>query len=85
MNDEERDAYRPACQRRGQPIVDIVWFDTTVFGGPPESTPGGMRCSTDGCYGPDGSRDTSPLEPGGLTMADRVWVDHHLWLAKEAT
>jgi hypothetical protein len=74
LNDRERDTYQPVCQRCGQPIVDIDWLDITVLGSPTDSTPGRMRCSTDGCYNTAGSRDTSPLVPGGLTVDDHAWL-----------
>lgn len=74
MNANERAEYKPKCNRCGEPVTDIDWLDISTLAQPDLATPGYMRCSTDGCYNAKGSRITSPLVPGGLTLADNTWL-----------
>jgi hypothetical protein len=79
VNDEERDAYRPRCGRCNRTVTDIDWLDSTPLGGPESYVVGMMRCSAEGCYDEQGSRQTRPVEEraaeqlawhAGITMAE---------------
>lgn len=81
MNDQEREEWRPLCNRCGQVVTDIDWCDSSTPAEPNQAIPGRMRCSTEGCYDERGSRETGWLEPGGLTLEDHAWLRAHQELA----
>lgn len=74
MNQRERDEYRPLCERCGELVTDIDWCDVYSFGGGEAWMVGRMRCTTADCYDANGSRETSPIVPGGLTIEDHAWL-----------
>jgi hypothetical protein len=62
VNQRDRDQYRPHCERCGELITDIAWHDVSVFNLNEDYLVGLMHCSMIDCYGPDGSRRTSPAK-----------------------